>query len=702
MDMIDLEQTQLEATRERCALARDVLQRRFAELRGSSDHWSGQLSTSALSTATAISALSICVSSSVSERWDSADETGRYSVDVWRSQIELGCQWLSRAQNSDGGFGDTNRSKSNIATTYLVIAAWHLAGAADRYADQLARANAYVERSGSWDGLRQRYGKDKTFVVPIMTNCALAGLVDWKRIPSLPFEAAVLPQSWYRFVQLPVVSYAVPALVAIGQAHFRHCPPRNPVMRIIREASCKPSLRVLERMQPTSGGYLEAVPLTSFVLMSLGSIGLGQTRVARMCRKFIIDSILPDGSWPIDTNLATWVTSLSTAALYGDACEAVNKAQVAANVGSSVVANTSSNSTSHVSRSMALKSAGDNCDTRDDRMELDRTVDWILSCQHRCRHPFTGAEPGGWGWTNLSGAVPDADDTPAALLALHVWYQKDTTYTAEVSALREARRLRVLEAVGLGLRWLVRLQNRDGGWPTFCRGWGTLPFDRSGSDLTAHAIRAISVWQQSLSQQRLGKFAPSASQLEKALSRGWRYLERQQRPDGSWIPLWFGNQDRAEEDNPIYGTGRVLLCYGQCGRTESAAFQRGKEFLLKCQNDDGGWGGGTTISYEIESESGKPHVHASPESSRSGNLIRSTLEETAVALEGIMFHSGTMDPPDPIIRGLNCINTAIEGGHHSISQPIGFYFARLWYHEQMYPLVFPLSALKRGIEFCQR
>ncbi|MEZ6078622.1 MAG: hypothetical protein R3C56_24000 [Pirellulaceae bacterium] len=43
---------------------------------------------------------------------------------------------------------------------------------------------------------------------------------------------------------------------------------------------------------------------------------------------------------------------------------------------------------------------------------------WLLACQHRRRHAFTGANPGGWGWTDLSGAVPDADDTPAALLAL--------------------------------------------------------------------------------------------------------------------------------------------------------------------------------------------------------------------------------------------------------------------------------------------
>ena len=34
------------------------------------------------------------------------------------------------------------------------------------------------------------------------------------------------------------------------------------------------------------------------------------------------------------------------------------------------------------------------------------------------RHPYTGAAPGGWAWTDLPGGVPDADDTPGALLAL--------------------------------------------------------------------------------------------------------------------------------------------------------------------------------------------------------------------------------------------------------------------------------------------
>ncbi len=42
---------------------------------------------------------------------------------------------------------------------------------------------------------------------------------------------------------------------------------------------------------------------------------------------------------------------------------------------------------------------------------------------------------------------------------------------------------KILQAARAGLIWLLALQNRDGGWPTFCRGWGVLPFDRSGADL---------------------------------------------------------------------------------------------------------------------------------------------------------------------------------------------------------------------------
>ena len=86
------------------------------------------------------------------------------------------------------------------------------------------------------------------------------------------------------------------------------------------------------------------------------------------------------------------------------------------------------------------------------------------------------------------GAVPDADDTAGALLAFARW-PGSAAWSGDACA-------RVDAAAAAGVQWLLGLQNRDGGWPTFCRGWGKLPFDRSGADLTAHALRALRAWRQ--------------------------------------------------------------------------------------------------------------------------------------------------------------------------------------------------------------
>jgi squalene-hopene/tetraprenyl-beta-curcumene cyclase len=252
-------------------------------------------------------------------------------------------------------------------------------------------------------GIRTRYGKDRTFSVPILMTSALAGLVGWNEVPPLPFELACFPQAWFKFLKLHVVSYALPALIAIGQTIHHHRPSWNPLVRLIRNLSRSPSLRVLERIQPTSGGFLEATPLTSFVTMALASCANAEHPVVRRAVDFLIRSVRPDGSWPIDTNLATWVTTLSVNAL---AC-------------------------------------AHDLDSLPKRPEI---LAWLLRQQYRTTHPYTGAAPGGWAWTDLPGGVPDADDTPGAILALgHL-----ATNQTDVKPALEA-----------ASTWLLDLQNSD-------------------------------------------------------------------------------------------------------------------------------------------------------------------------------------------------------------------------------------------------
>jgi squalene-hopene/tetraprenyl-beta-curcumene cyclase len=567
-------------------------------------HWVGELSTSALSTATAISALALV-----------QKHTARNSHD---KLIANGAAWLAAHQNADGGWGDTTKSITNISTTMLCRAAFHLTGTAGQYAASLALADDYMrQRYGKTpeehaEAVRKRYGKDRTFAVPILTTCALAGLVKWKEVKSLPFELACLPQSWFRFLRLPVVSYALPALIAIGQAVYHHRPPWNPVARLVRWAARRRSLSVLQAIQPSSGGFLEATPLTSFVTLSLASIGQAEHPVALKAVEFLVNSVRPDGSWPIDTNLATWVTTLS-----------INALAAAGELG-----------------------------------KLDKVSElrhWLLQQQGTERHPYTGAAPGGWGWSDLPGSVPDGDDTPGVLLAL--------------AALAPGCEEDTFAAACNGISWLEGLQNSDGGMPTFCRGWGHLPFDRSGTDLTAHALRAFVRW-----KKRLGAIPESGAErltrrLVRMMQLNLEYLASRQRADGSWLPLWFGNQYAPDDENPTYGTARVLAAYRDLDMMNTEPARRGVAWLLSIQNPDGGWGGAAGVP--------------------------SSIEETALAVE-VLLAADTVPTEAAVNKGLAWLVEHVETGGLGYPTPIGFYFAKLWYYEKLYPIIFTVAALGRA------
>lgn len=582
-----------------------LLSDRLMKERNSRGFWDGYLSSSALSTAIGVVTLK------------------KSGIPGYEKQIEKGYSWLFSHIHQDGGYGDTPSGESNISTTLLSYAAvYNHPDSPDRTAalrsmeEYLAAQKMELIPGEIISTILNYYEKDYTFSVPILAMLTICGVIDRSatdKIPQLPFELSLLPPSLYRFFNLQVVSYAIPALIAVGIFTHRQRRKGFPGVRVIRDLLVHPAIRKLQALLPESGGFLEAIPLTGFVGLCLIAGGQKENEVVKRGLRFLEMQQRADGSWPIDTDLSTWVTTLSIKAL-----------------GSS---------------GTFEFTAGD-------------TTVWrnhLLSLQYTERHPFNQARPGGWGWTHFSGSVPDGDDTPGALLALLQLYEGSIP---ELSALIR------------GSEWLLGIQNSDGGFPTFCKGWTNLPFDSSCADLTGHALLAFITL-----MGKAGSQIPETirSKLINSIRKAVRYLQEHQDTSGFWVPLWFGNQHTSTRKNYVFGTARIAVYLQDCLDTgipegepqeliRSMVVSAGK-FLTSQQNADGSWGG----------EKGIP----------------GSIEETALAISALVQTN-----PEACLRGFAWLENH-SGGDHLKASPIGLYFATLWYDEKMYPLVFYLEALGR-------
>lgn len=551
--------------------------------------WRGRLSSSAISTSVSVFALQ------------------RIDAVLYEEYINKGVRWLYETMKEDGSWGDSVESPSNMTATLLTYVSLYAVGEkADKTREYLNEKFGGKSEDDLIQGVLDYYGKDLTFSVPILMMCALAGVIsNWKKIPPFPFELATLPQGLFRYLNLPVVSYAIPALIAIGICQMNR---KGGVLNPLRKLFVPKAMRVLVKMQPADGGYLEAAPLTAFVSMCLAEGGFREHEVTQRCAKFLVDTVREDGAWPIDTNLAGWVTSLAGKVL----------------------------------------EFSENKDEYENSLQYNNTslADIIKRNATKDIHPFTGAKAGGWGWSDLSGSVPDGDDTSGALVALHHLLKGECCQEVED-----------------GLEWLMWLQNNDGGMPTFCKGWGKLPFDRSTPDITAHAMLAMGLWLPSLKAELREK-------VQKSYDKMLRWMKGTSANIG-WIPLWFGDQDAEDEKAPVYGTATVIDYLMKSKQEDGVKLAKSKvDFLLSCQNDDGGWGG--------------------------NKGVHSKVTYTSRVLGALAQFPGMYE--DVKQKGWDYLYCRFKSGTLYENEPIGLYFSRLWYSEELYNITFLLHAIKNELD----
>jgi len=285
------------------------------------------------------------------------------------------------------------------------------------------------------------------------------------------------------------------------------------------------------------------------------------------------------------------------------------------------------------------------------RQVLDVKGDWATE--------RPDVRPGGWAFQYNNAHYPDLDDTAVVAMAMDRVQTNSSTHDFDQS-LSRAR------------EWILGLQSKNGGWGAFDADneytyLNNIPFSDHGAlldppteDVTARVISMLAQM-------------PGDVEGDRAIEAGIDYLRKMQLPDGSWYGRWGLNY--------IYGTWSCLCALNAAGLDQNSEMVRkAADWLLKIQNDDGGWGEDAT-SYKLEYKGYEP--------------APSTPSQTAWALLGLMA-AGEVDHPK-VQAGIRYLmaNQAADGlwdeeRFTATGFPRVFY---LRYHG--YRKFFPLWALAR-------
>lgn len=260
----------------------------------------------------------------------------------------------------------------------------------------------------------------------------------------------------------------------------------------------------------------------------------------------------------------------------------------------------------------------------------------------------------GWGFSATNTKHPDIDDTQAALRAI-------SRFALHQSESRKSW--------NPGVRWLMEMQNNDGGWSAFERNQyqsfvGLFPIenfkdtaiDPSTADMTGRTL------------EFLGNYVKMTKSHPK-IQLGVEWLRKHQEMNGSWYGRWGVSY--------IYGTWAAVTGMTAVGvEADHPSIQRGVHWLKSIQRSDGGWG--ESCKSDIE----RDFVP----------LSFSTIVQTSWALDALI--ASTDHSTETIERGIEFLIRGHDETGKSATYPTGAGLPGHFYiHYHSYPLIWPLLAL---------
>jgi len=286
--------------------------------------------------------------------------------------------------------------------------------------------------------------------------------------------------------------------------------------------------------------------------------------------------------------------------------------------------------------------------------EVRRPGDWRVKHSESHRYTEPNKPVGAWFFEYDNEFYPDVDDTVMVLMALN---RVSTEFDREKSA-----------AIRRGIRWVLGMQGKDGGWASFDKDndkwlFTQVPFadhnamiDPSTSDITARVLES------------LGHFGFTME--DECVQKAIGFLTRDQSADGSWFGRWGTNY--------IYGTWQVLRGLQVIGEDMRLPYiRRAVAWLKSSQNADGGWGE-SLRSYDDPQFKG---------------IGRSTASQTAWAIMGLIS-AGEVNSLE-VSRGIrHLLNQQELDGTWDEELFTGTGFPRVFYlRYHYYRHYFPLMAL---------
>jgi squalene-hopene/tetraprenyl-beta-curcumene cyclase len=476
------------------------------------------------------------------------------------TETDEAARWIRSQQRADGTWANYYDGPGNLSTTIEAYVALRLAGDAP---DELHMRAAldFIRSRGGLEGVR------------VFTKLwlALFGVWSWDELPTLPPEIVFLPK-WFPFNLYDWGCWARQTVVPLTiVATLRPARPLPFTLDELRVGTPVPGLA-----RPTTwAGMFQRLDRT---LQAYGRRPLRLVRRAAMRRgvEWILARQEADGSW--GGIQPPWVYSILALHLMG---YSLDHPAVAAGVKGlegfvirepgedGIVRRLEACQSPVWDTGLALTAMLDaGVDPADP--DVLRATDWLLAEEIRVRGDWSvrrpDISPGGWAFEFANDGYPDTDDTAEVVLGLRRVAHPEPE--------------RVRAAIDRGVAWTMGMQCRDGGWGAFDADNTRqlaykLPFsdfgaviDPPSADVTAHIVEML---------------AADGKVSSEECRRGVAWLLASQEKDGSWFGRWGANF--------VYGTGAVVPALVAAGIAPSdARIRRAVGWLERHQGDDGGWG----------------------------------------------------------------------------------------------------------------